>query len=121
LSTVTGRARRYYDFYVATLDKYGNLIWQKPYGGSNPDHGHSVLQTPDKGFVVAGYAESNDGDVTNNHGDSDYWIIKLDTLGNLKWQKSFGGSMSIGQNPFLLLMIIVSLFAESPFHMTGML
>jgi hypothetical protein len=34
------------------------------------------------------------GDVSGNHGDYDYWIVKLDGSGVMLWQKSFGGSGS---------------------------
>lgn len=37
----------------------------------------SIQQIPDGGYIVAGYTYSNDGNVTGNHGYSDYWIVKL--------------------------------------------
>src|SRR6185295_9902654 len=51
--------------------------------------------TSDGGFIVAGFSGSDDGDVSGHHGiisTSDYWIVKLDTLGTIVWQKSLGGS-----------------------------
>ena len=41
---------------------------------------------------MAGISASTDGDVTGNHGNNDYWIVKLNSTGNIQWQKSFGGS-----------------------------
>ena len=52
----------------------------------------SIHQTNDGGYIVAGFSDSNDGDLTINQGVADYWIFKLDSTGNLIWQKSFGGS-----------------------------
>jgi hypothetical protein len=37
------------------------------------------------------YTESNDGDVSGNHGKSDAWVVKTDANGNILWQKCFGG------------------------------
>ena len=80
------------DYWVVKLDASGNLSWQKSFGGSYSDEATSIQQTIDGGYIVAGSSGSNDGDVTGNHGISDYWIVKLDSAGNLVWQKSLGGS-----------------------------
>lgn len=68
------------------------IQWQKTLGGSNWDQGTSVCQTTDGGSVIAGYSPSTDGNVTGNHGNGDYWVVKLDNSGNIQWQKSLGGS-----------------------------
>jgi hypothetical protein len=82
-----------YDYWVVKLNTKGDLQWQKCLGGSGGEEAHSVRQTSDGGYIVAGSSwYSNDGDVTGNHGDFDYWIVKLDTAGNIQWQKSLGGS-----------------------------
>ena len=83
----------YGDYWVVKLDTTGNLQWQKSLGGSNDDGANSIQQTNDRGYIVAGFTGSNDGDVTGNHGGNfDYWIVKLDSSGNLQWQKSLGGT-----------------------------
>jgi hypothetical protein len=81
-----------YDYWILSLDALGNLIWQKSLGGSGIDEAHSIIQTDDGGFIVAGWSDSTGGDVTENFGFSDYWIVKLDVDGNIIWQKSFGGN-----------------------------
>ena len=68
------------------------MIWQKSLGGTGDDEAYSVQASPDGGCIVAGYTESNDGDVTGNHGKRDYWVVKLDNTGNIQWQKALGGS-----------------------------
>jgi hypothetical protein len=80
------------DAWIAKLDYYGNLQWQRCLGGSEIDVAFSVKQTVDGGYVVACQTYSNDKDVTDNYGDSDYWIVKLDADGNIEWQKCIGGS-----------------------------
>ncbi|MCK9289986.1 MAG: T9SS type A sorting domain-containing protein [Bacteroidales bacterium] len=81
-----------YDYWIIKIDAIGTLQWQKTYGGSKWDLAHSISLTADNGFIVAGESHSNDGDITNNYGYSDYWIVKLDHFGDIQWQKSLGGS-----------------------------
>ncbi|MCK4664989.1 MAG: T9SS type A sorting domain-containing protein [Bacteroidales bacterium] len=82
----------YKDYWIVKLDDFGNIEWQKCLGGSNEDYPRSIQQTTDGGYIVAGWTASNDGNVSGNHGTVDYWIIKLNELGNLEWQKCLGGS-----------------------------
>jgi len=80
------------DLWVVKLDNVGELQWQKTFGGSGADLASSVQQTNEGGYIVAGSTESNDGDVSGNHGLGDYWILKLSAAGSLEWQKILGGS-----------------------------
>lgn len=80
------------DYWLSRLDAAGNLLWQKCLGGSTYEWGLSVQQTTDEGFITGGWTESNDGDVSGNHGSNDYWIVKVDTVGNLEWQEPLGGT-----------------------------
>jgi len=83
----------FWDYWVVKLNRSGNIEWEKQYGGSNEDIATSVQQTTDGGYIVAGYTGSNNGDVGSNYGSSDYWIIKLDELGYMVWEKNYGGSL----------------------------
>jgi hypothetical protein len=70
-----------------------SLSWQKALGGSAEDKGRFVQQTSDGGFVVTGWSQSNNGNVSGQHGNSgDFWVAKLDGAGNLQWQKCLGGT-----------------------------
>jgi len=80
------------DYWLVKLDANGTLQWQKTYGGSGDDQGQQVIQTTDGGYAIAGYAESEDGDGSNNEGFHDNWILRLDANGTLLWEKSFGFS-----------------------------
>jgi hypothetical protein len=62
-------------------------------GGSGSDVGTSITTTPDGGFVLTGWTESNNGDFNGlNKGDGNIFVIKLDTRGNVQWKKLLGGS-----------------------------
>lgn len=80
------------DYWVVKLDTSGVIQWQKCLGGEDWDEACSIEQANDGGYIVAGWSGSNDAYVTGNHGDADYWIVKLYSNGSIQWQKSFGGT-----------------------------
>ncbi|MCT2562336.1 T9SS type A sorting domain-containing protein [Chryseobacterium herbae] len=80
------------DYWIVKLDVSGTIQWQKSLGGTSYDSANSIQQTADGGYIVAGESYSTDGDVTGNHGNSDYWLVKVDASGVIQWQKSLGGS-----------------------------
>lgn len=79
-----------YDAWLLKFDANNNLLWNKTYGGSNDEKANDIIQTNDGGFVVIGYTFSNDGDVSSNAGQQDFWIFKTDAQGNIQWEKTFG-------------------------------
>ncbi|RLG30939.1 hypothetical protein DRN97_09950, partial [Methanosarcinales archaeon] len=73
------------------LEKLKMFTWQKCLGGSKSDVAHSIQQTNDGGYIVAGCTHSNDGDVSGWHEGydvlfgityNDFWVVKLDSEGN---------------------------------------
>ncbi len=80
------------DFWVVRTDSVGQVIWSITYGGSDYDNISQVKPTNDGDFIMLGNTESNDGDVNGNHGAGDYWVVKINSSGNIIWQKCFGGS-----------------------------
>ena len=68
------------------------IQWQKTLGGTDVDRAQSIQPTSDGGYVVAGYTLSSDGDVTGNHVNNDFWVVKLDATGAIIWQKALGGT-----------------------------
>ncbi|HEC77120.1 MAG TPA: hypothetical protein ENI33_07690 [Thermoplasmatales archaeon] len=71
--------------WLVKVDKEGNEIWNKTYGGKNNEYGGIVKQT-DKGYVIMGQTSSF-GD-----GKSDLWLLKVDKEGNEIWKRRIGGS-----------------------------
>ncbi|MCF6308280.1 MAG: T9SS type A sorting domain-containing protein [Flavobacteriaceae bacterium] len=80
------------DYWIVKLDNIGSLVWETNFGGNGFDVANSIQQTTDDGYIVAGYSTSTDGDVGGNNGDSDFWIVKLDSTGSLVWETNLGGS-----------------------------
>jgi hypothetical protein len=65
----------------------GNKQWQKTFGGDEGETGHSVQQTMDGGYIITGQTYS----YSSGSYDSDLWLVRTDSSGNLKWHESFGG------------------------------
>ena len=74
-----------YDIYVVRCDDNGNFIWQKSFGGSNPEGALSVIQIPTtKEIYLTGYT------LSYGNGYSDIFIMKLSELGDSLWFKTYG-------------------------------
>ena len=82
------------DVWVVKTDGIGNIQWQKSLGGTANEIAASIQQTSDGGYIFSATTESNDGDVSGNHGARDFWVVKLNTTGNIQWQKCLGGSQN---------------------------
>ncbi|WP_052257196.1 T9SS type B sorting domain-containing protein [Flavobacterium sp. AED] len=89
----TENSRGNLDMWIIKTDPSGNILWQKTFGGSNFDWVQSMVKTPDGGYLLAGSSDSNiSGDKSqNSRGGGDYWILKIDSLGTIVWQKTIGG------------------------------
>jgi uncharacterized delta-60 repeat protein len=84
------------DYWLVKVDASGHKQWDKSYGGTKNEYlgDHSVQQTTDGGYIVAGSSAS---DATGNKGIQgfgglDFWVLKLDTNGNKVAENVFGGS-----------------------------
>jgi len=82
------------DIWFTKIDSEGNLLWQKCLGGSRVEFPSRIFQTEDGDFILVGYTQSNDGDVSGNHTVSnlkyDIWMVKLSSEGEILWQQCFG-------------------------------
>ncbi|GEM_PF-1869571 len=62
-----------------------DTIWTKYYGGNQDEEGYDVIQTTDRGYLIAGYTRSF------GVGGADVYLIKTDSLGDTIWTKTYGG------------------------------
>ncbi len=75
------------DCWILKLTASGDIEWQKTYGGSESDRAHSILAADDGGYIVTAYTDSFGG--AENY---DFWILKLNSKGDIEWQRTYGGS-----------------------------
>lgn len=94
----TEACRGSYDYWLVKLDANGVTQWEKAYGGNLGDDLADLKQTTDGGYMLAGSSSSPiSGEKTeNSHGGSDIWVIKIDAVGTIEWQKTIGGSGADG-------------------------
>lgn len=77
--------------WIVKCDSIGNILWQHCYGGSNFNAGFSFCSTFDGGLVVGGV--SNSSNINGYHLQNEAYAFKVDSSGNLLWEKCFGGSL----------------------------
>ncbi len=87
------------DYWIVKVKSNGTKQWDKTFAGGagdgfGEDYLMSVQQTKDKGFILGGYSNAAAGlnKTQNSKGDFDYWIVKVDSMGKLQWDKTIGGS-----------------------------
>lgn len=74
------------DAYILCVSGAGDLLWSKAIGGPQVDHAQSIVELEDGSLVFAGY--------TNGSGSGGYdgWLVKMDHLANVQWERYFGGA-----------------------------
>ena len=66
------------DCWLVKTDEFGNMEWNKTYGGPDNDNVCSLIATSDGGYVMGGTA------------NGDFWLIKIDALGVVEWNQTYG-------------------------------
>ncbi|WP_298531321.1 hypothetical protein [uncultured Algibacter sp.] len=80
------------DLWLIKMSPEGDLIWEQNYGGVSFDAGRSISKTQDGNFLISGSSRSLDGDLSENKGQNDAWLLKINPEGTLLWHKTIGGS-----------------------------
>jgi len=83
----------FYDILVTKTDTSGIIIWEKCFGGSATDSPVKIINTGIGEYIVFGKTISTDGDIqSGNHGGSDFWVFKINSSGDLLWEKTYGST-----------------------------
>ncbi|QBA65461.1 hypothetical protein [Muriicola soli] len=80
------------EFWGTQLNNEGELEWREYFGGTNNDRAHAVVNAHEGGYVMAGFSESDDFDISDPNGSYDFWVVKIDAEGQMVWEQSYGGS-----------------------------
>ena len=80
--------------YLIKTDSLGNSEWTNHYIGSGTEYPSTVHQTPDGGYIIAGWTTSY------GMGGSDIYLLKVDSLGAEQWHKAYGGTGDDGCDGF---------------------
>lgn len=76
----------YPNVYLIKTNASGDTTWTKTFGGARSDCGRCVRQTPDGGYILAGYTASFGA------GSYDVYLIKTNPSGDTLWTRTYGGS-----------------------------
>jgi len=76
---------------VPIISQNMDITWQNCFGGTNQDYAMDIVES-NNGYFVVGATNSSDGDISFNHGMGEGWLLSIDTLGNLLWERCYGGS-----------------------------
>lgn len=74
-------SKDWYDWWLVKTDSNANVEWEKTFGGPYQDFAHSVIQTSDGGFAIAG---------TMNDRAT---VVKTDSEGNTQWKRTYSDSI----------------------------
>ena len=74
------------DVYLIKTDSLGDTVWTQTYGGDSIDHGVSVQQTADSGYIIVGATQSF------GVGGWDVYVVKTNVNGDTLWTKTYGGA-----------------------------
>lgn len=84
-----------WDYWVVKTDAIGNILWQNTIGGKGDDNLYTIEQITDGGYILGGTSRSKiSGDKTEmcwGAESNDYWLVKIDAIGNIQWQNTIGG------------------------------
>jgi len=75
-----------HDFWLVKIDTNGDMEWNRTYGGTGDEDALSLVQTFDEGYALAGITDSFGA------GGHDFWLVKTDADGNMKWNRTYGGA-----------------------------
>ncbi len=101
IETVEGTSKDF-NYGLMKLDKDGDKEWLKTYGGSKYEYLSYMTVALDGELVLIGGSFSNDGDVGDNYGHKDIWIIRVNTEGELLWEKNYGSEEEDGGTHLLV-------------------
>ena len=75
-----------YDYWLIKTNSIGVTQWTRTFGGSEDDRAYSAFQTPDGGYILAGYVYSFGA------GGQDIYVVKTDVAGDVEWARIYGGT-----------------------------
>ena len=82
------------DAFVCRLSGSGEVLWKKAYGGSQRDEPGDLVETDDGDFVFGGSTISTDGDLSENFGAEDGWLLRINGEGNVVNTAVVGGAQT---------------------------
>ncbi|MAU71036.1 MAG: hypothetical protein CMP77_15200 [Flavobacterium sp.] len=80
------------DYWAVKINSSGDIEWSQYYGGTFTDTAYDVVEMNEGGYLIVGSSDSFDVDISDNKGTYDFWVVRITDIGELLWEKNFGGS-----------------------------
>jgi RHS repeat-associated protein len=86
-----------FDYWILKVNTNGDTLWNRRFGGSLDDNltaMEPVQALGDSSFILAGYSASPTSTDKSyvGYGQTDYWVLKVNSAGTKVWDKDYGGS-----------------------------
>jgi hypothetical protein len=84
------------DGWLLCLSAQGDFLWEKTYGGEAVDQLRDISYSANTAgqILLAGYSSSQafvTGDDSTRYHEENFWILAVDELGEIEWQRFYGG------------------------------
>lgn len=81
------------DFWLLKTDSALNVSLDRTFGSNNPERNKDMEISPDGAVILAGYSSGGGGNkASGSNGGQDFWIFKVDTVGDIFWDENYGGT-----------------------------
>ncbi len=97
--TGTHNPGSYFDAYLARFDSEGNKIWHRCLGGNSGTIGVDICSDDKGGVYVLSATSAGGGDVKEYLGNTDFWLVRIDSSNSIKLSKCYGTSAG-NENPY---------------------
>lgn len=97
----------YGDYWIIKTGASGLIEWEKTIGGAGTDRPFEAINTPDGGYIIGGLSYSSiSADKSENPrgtgiSNNDLWLVKINAIGNVVWDKTIGTTSENDQITFL--------------------
>lgn len=75
------------DVWIVKMDAHGKVLWQRRHGTSSNEQAYDIALTPEGDYFVVGSTEA----LSLSHGREDVYVIRMDPLGEVIWERAYGG------------------------------
>jgi hypothetical protein len=77
------------DLWLVKLNALGSKVWEKSFGGVGSEEIANIIESSDGNFILGGSSSTS---ISGLNKDTDFILAKVNSEGNLLWEKQYGGS-----------------------------